>query len=130
LPRRKFPKPADSSSKSIFFKLLKFHLETQKYWMLAVDATLKTKALESVQGARAKGVRRKLNTKIPSKKKLGIVAVEQQIQKVGMHRTAAQTNEPQICHHTQSSLDRFVQWGPHPASIMGSLRSNERLQQD
>jgi hypothetical protein len=54
--------------------------------MLAVDAALKAKALELAQGARAKRVRRKLNTKIPSRKKLGIVAVEHQIRKDGMHR--------------------------------------------
>jgi hypothetical protein len=47
--------------------------------MLAVDAALKAKALESSQRARAKQVRRKLNTKIPSRKKLGIVTIEQQI---------------------------------------------------
>jgi hypothetical protein len=37
-----------------FSELSKFHLETQKYWMLVVDAPLKAKALESAQGTRAK----------------------------------------------------------------------------
>jgi hypothetical protein len=60
-------------------ELSKFYLETQKYWTLAVIAALKAKALESAQRARAKRVRRKLNTKISSKKKLGIVAIEQQL---------------------------------------------------
>ncbi len=40
-----------------FSELSKFYLGTQKYWALAVNATLKAKALESVQGARAKQVR-------------------------------------------------------------------------
>jgi hypothetical protein len=60
-------------------ELSNFHLETQKYWTLAVDTTLKAKALESAQRARTKRVRRKLNTNIPSRKKLGIVDIEQQI---------------------------------------------------
>jgi hypothetical protein len=30
-----------------FSELSKFHLETQKYWTLVVDAALKAKALES-----------------------------------------------------------------------------------
>jgi hypothetical protein len=53
--------------------------------MLAVDAALKTKVLELAWGARAKWVRRKLNTKIPSRKKLGIATVEHQIRKDGIH---------------------------------------------
>jgi hypothetical protein len=96
--------------------------------MLVVDIALKAKALELAQGAGAKRVRRKLNTKTPSRKKLGIVAIEQQIWKDGMHRTVAQTDKSQVPHHSQSSLDSFVQRQPHPASSMGSLRSNKRLQ--
>jgi hypothetical protein len=75
-----------------FSELSTSNLETQKYWTLAVDVALKAKALESVQGARAKRVRRKLNTKIPSRKKLGIAAIEQQICKDGMHRATVQTD--------------------------------------
>jgi hypothetical protein len=104
------PKANQFLLKINFFELSKFHLETQKYWTLAVDAALKAKALESAQGARAKQVRRKLNTKIPSRKKLGIETIEQQIQKDGMHRTVAQIDESQVLHRSQSSLDSFVQW--------------------
>ncbi len=75
-----------------FSELSSYHLETQKYWTLAVDAALKAKALESARGARAKRVQRKLNTKIPNRKKLGIAIVEQQIRKDGMHRAAAQSD--------------------------------------
>ncbi len=110
-----------------FSKLSKCHIETQKYWMLVVDAALMAKALESAQGTRAKWVRRKLNTKIPSRKKLGIVTIEQQIWKDGMHSTAAQTDKSQFLHRSQSSLDSFVQQQPHPASIMGRLRSKKGL---
>jgi hypothetical protein len=39
-----------------FSELSSYHLETQKYWTLAVDAALKAKALESARGAQAKRV--------------------------------------------------------------------------
>jgi hypothetical protein len=73
--------------------------------MLAVDVALKAKALESVQGARAKRVRRKLNTKITSRKKLGIATKEQQqICKDGMHRAMVQTDALQANDCSQLSL--------------------------
>jgi hypothetical protein len=34
-----------------FSELLKFHIDTQTYWTLAMDAALKAKALESAWGA-------------------------------------------------------------------------------
>ncbi len=110
-----------------FSKLSKSHLETQKYWILAVDAALKAKVLELAWGARAKQVRWKLNTKIPSRKKLGIATVEHQIRKDGMHRAVVQMDSVQAINCSQISLDKFVKRRPHPASIMGSLRSNKRL---
>jgi hypothetical protein len=110
-----------------FSELSKSHLKTQKYWMLAVDAALKAKALESAWEARAKWVRWKLNTKIPSRNKLGIATVEHPIRKDGMHRAAVQTDGVQAINCSQISLDKFVKRQPHPVSIMGSLRSNKRL---
>ena len=95
--------------------------------MLAVDAALKAKALESAQGARAKRVRRKLNTKIPSRKKLGIATMEHQIRKDGMHPAGVQMDGVQAIDCSQIFLDKFVKLQPHPASIMGSLRSNKRF---
>jgi hypothetical protein len=110
-----------------FSELSSYHLETQKYWTLAVDPALKAKALESARGAQTKLVRRKLNTKIPSRKKLGIVIIEKQIRKDGMHRAAAQPDALQPSDGSQVSLDRFVQRQPHLASIMGNMKSNKRL---
>jgi hypothetical protein len=110
-----------------FSKLSKSHLETQKCWMLAVDAALKAKALELAQGARAKRVRWRLNTKIPSRKNVGIATVEHQICKDSMHRAVVQMDGIQAIDCSQISLDKFVKRRPHPASIMGSLRSNKRL---
>jgi hypothetical protein len=111
-----------------FSELSTSNLKTQKYWMLAVDAALKAKALESAQGARAKRIKWKLNTKIPSRKKLGIATIEQQIRKGIMHRAMAQTDALQANDCSQLSLDRFMQQQPHPASIMGRLRSDKRMQ--
>jgi hypothetical protein len=88
-----------------FSKLSKSHHKTQKYWMLAVDATLKAKALESARGARAKRVRQKLNTMIPSRKKLGIATVEHQIHKDGMHWAAVQMDGVQAINCSQISLE-------------------------
>jgi hypothetical protein len=109
-----------------FSRLSTLHLETQKYWTLAVDADLKAKELESARGARAKWVRWKLNTKFPCRTKLGIATIEQRICKDSMHRAPVQNDALQINNFSQLSLERFVQRQPHPASIMGSLRSNKR----
>ena len=92
-----------------------------------MDAAIKAKALELARGARAKRMRRRLNTKITSRTKLGTSAVEQQIRKDGMHRTSSQSDTGQVNNIPQITLDRFVKRRPHPASIMGSMKSNKRL---
>ncbi len=103
-----------------FSELSASHLETQKYWTLAVDAALKANVLEYAQGQQSKHVWQKVNTKIPSRKKLGIAIIEHQICQDGMHAEVPpdilQTNN---CH--QLPLDRFIKWRPHPASIIASL---------
>jgi hypothetical protein len=91
-----------------FSELTKAHLETQTYWTLAVDAAIMAKALELAQGARAKRIRRRLNTKIASRTKLGIMAVQQQIGKDGMHRTTSQSDALQASDSSQLTLDCFV----------------------
>ena len=109
------------------YELTKSHLENQTYWTLAMDAAIKAKALELARGAWAKRMRRQLNTKIASRTKLSITAVEQQIHKDGMHRTSSQSDAVQVNVIPQITLDRFVKRQPHPASIMGSMKSNKRL---
>jgi hypothetical protein len=109
-----------------FSELSKHHLETQRYWTLAVDAALKANALEQARGAQAKRVRRKLNTKIPSRRKLGIAAVEHQIRQDGMHQ-AGPSNNPHATDPLQSSLATFIRRRPHPASVIAGLRSSKRL---
>jgi len=92
-----------------------------------MDAAITAKKLESALGARAKRIRCRLNTKIPSRTKLGITAVEQQIRKDGMHRATPQHDAIQATDSSQLSLDCFVRRRPHPASIMGNMKSNKRL---
>ncbi len=90
-----------------------------------VDAAITAKALELAQGAWAKPIRRQLNTKIASRMKLGITAVQQQIRKNGMHRTTSQFDALQASDSSQLTLDCFVKKRPHPASIMADMESNK-----
>ncbi len=58
-----------------FNELTAAHLETQRYWTLAMDAAIATRHQEQQRGAQTKCIQRKLNRKIPSHKKLGITEV-------------------------------------------------------
>jgi hypothetical protein len=109
-----------------FSELTKAHLETQTYWTLAMDAAITAKALELARGARAKRIRCQLNTKIASRTKLGITAVQQQIPKDGMHMTTSQSDALQASDSSQLTLDCVVKKLPHPASIIADMRSNKR----
>jgi hypothetical protein len=60
-----------------FTNLTSSHLETQRYWTLPVNVALAAKQLERKRGACSKRIGHTLNRKIPSQKKLGIVAIEQ-----------------------------------------------------
>jgi hypothetical protein len=82
-----------------FTELSRLHVETQKYWILAVNAALTAQNRELARGAREKRARGRTNTGIPSRRKLGLVAIEQQIRKDGMHRPPT-SNDPST-HHTQ-----------------------------
>ncbi len=62
-----------------FTELSRFHIETQKYWTLAVNAACTAQELNSARGTWAKQAKQVANTRIASRKKLGIVAIEQQI---------------------------------------------------
>jgi hypothetical protein len=59
-----------------FTKLSKFHIETQKYWTLVVTAACTAQELNLARGAQAKQAKNAVNTRIASRKKLGIVAIE------------------------------------------------------
>jgi hypothetical protein len=125
--------PEDVPAKSQFLletnfsELSKFHIESQKYWILAVNAALAAKQCQLALGACARQVRNKVNQKLPSQAKLGIVAIKQQIRLDLCHSLLHQ--EKHTWYHTsnQSSLDGLVSKQPHPASILNSMRSNKHL---
>jgi hypothetical protein len=109
-----------------FTDLSRFHIEAQKYWILAVNAARMAQDLALARGARTKGAKQKVNAKILSRKKLGIVNIKQQIRRDGMHWCITQTGtDPD--HNTQPLIDHFVMKQPHPASIVAALRSNKCL---
>jgi hypothetical protein len=96
--------------------------------MLAVKAVLTTQNLEATRGAKLKCIRKKRNAKIPSRKKLGVVAVEQQIKEDGMHHNSNPTNQIHNAHHNQTTLTSFITKRPHSSSALNALKSNKHLQ--
>jgi hypothetical protein len=108
-----------------FTELSKYYPETQKYWILAVNADLAAQNQERARGARAKQVRNQVNTKIPSRQKLGMVAIEQQIQKDGMHQPP--TSNDITGHHTQPTIEPYVRKQTLPSAAMNLLESNKRM---
>jgi hypothetical protein len=62
-----------------FTELTTSHLEIQQYWTLAMNAALTAQQLNQQQGAHLKRAHQKVNIIIPSRKKLGVTAIEQQI---------------------------------------------------
>jgi hypothetical protein len=111
-----------------FSKLSKFHTESQKYWISAVNAALTAKQCLSALGAHARQVRDKVNRKLFSQTKLGIVATEQQIRWDLCHSLLCQEEHMRFNTSNQSSLDRLVSKRPHPVSILNLMRPNECLQ--
>ena len=109
-----------------FTELSQLHVETQKYWILAVNAALTAQNRELARGAREKWARGRTNTRIPSRRKLGLVAIEQQIRKDGMHRPPT-SNDPST-HHTQTTVVPYARKRPHPATAVCLLKSNKRMQ--
>jgi hypothetical protein len=103
-----------------------FHIETQKYWTLAVWA-IHAKTLEQARGTCSKQIKQKNNSKIPSRKKMGIVAIKQQIRQDGHHKNPCNKEPTREKDNNQSTLDKFILKRPHPASIMTILKSNKRL---
>jgi hypothetical protein len=108
-----------------FTELTCSHLKTQWYWTFAVHAALKEKQLEDRRGARLKWIRKRLHKKIPSRKKLGKMVVEQQIRADGMHQLSGTTDRLNI--RDQTTLTSFIQKSPRPSSASIMLTSNKRL---
>jgi hypothetical protein len=74
-----------------------------------------------------KWIRNRINAKIPSRRKLGLVAIEQQIRKDGMHRTSVQGGASQAVNLTQTSLELFVHKRLHPSAMMSLQKPNKTL---
>jgi len=99
-----------------FSELSKHHLETQRYWTLAVVAALKANALEQARGARAKRVRQKLNTKVPSQRKLGIAASSTRSDRMGCIKQAP-----------PATLTLSTPFNPHLPRSSGGILTQPRL---
>ncbi len=110
-----------------FTELTKAHLETQQYWTLAMNAALTARQEEHQQGACIKRVRRKLNRKIPSRKKLGITAVKHQIRLDGMHCHPNTTISNDIAHPKQTTLTSLTAKHTHPSATLLTLKLNKRF---
>jgi hypothetical protein len=75
-------------------------------------------------GRRAKRIKLKVNLKTPSRKKLGIMAVEMQIRRDQMYSTA----EKNIYFaHSEPTIIKYLKKRPHPAATFASAGSNKRL---
>ncbi len=112
-----------------FTDLTSSHLETQRYWTLAMKAALTARQLERKRGARIKQIRHRVNRKIPSQKKLGVAAVEQQIQLDRMHQPPNSNSSDDTNHGSQTTLTSLIIKYPHPSSTLTTLKSNKRLRE-
>jgi hypothetical protein len=64
------------------------HIKNQQYWIIALQAAITAGQRSAAAGGRAKRIRPKVNLKLPSRTKLGIMAVEMQIRQDQMHTPA------------------------------------------
>jgi len=92
-----------------FNNLNKSNVESQmqKYWILAINAALTAQRRQLAQGARAKRTTDKVNRKLPSRTKLGIVAVEQQIRSDQHHFLPHQEEHTRFRESNQSWINGF-----------------------
>jgi hypothetical protein len=94
---------------------------------IAVNAALNAQHQELTRGARLKHIRKNLNQKIPSRKNLGIVALEQEIRADGIHTHSSQGTQASSKDHTHATLAHFINKRPHPSNPINTLNSNKRL---
>ena len=109
-----------------FTKLTSSHIETQRLWTLADNMALAAKQLEHKRGTCSKRIQHRLNRNIPSRKKLGIVAIEQQIRNDGMHQAPRITHSKDSQLH-QTTLNLPILKQPHPSLTFLSHKSNKYL---
>ncbi len=110
-----------------FSDLSEFHVELQTYWILAVNAALSARRCQLALGVLARRIKEKVNRKLPSWTKLGIVAIEQKIRTDLCHSLSRHEEHTRYHMSTQSSLDGFIVKWPHPALTMSSMKSYKCL---
>ncbi len=79
-PAEEIPEESKFLLEINFGKLTKSHIKNQQYWIIALQAVITAGQRSAAAGSRAKRIRHKVNLKLPSRTKLGITAVEMQIQ--------------------------------------------------
>ena len=121
------PDNADSYSRSTLQNSQHLTWSPQQYWTFAINAALMAQQLDRQQGACLKRAHQKVNRKIPSRKKLGVTAVEQQIQLDGMHQPPTNNNANDGTHLNQTPLTSLIIKQPHPSSTIITLKSNKHL---
>jgi hypothetical protein len=95
---------------------------------MAINAALTAQRRQLARGARAKKIADKVNRKLPSRTKLGIVAVEQQIRLDQRHFLPRQEEHTRFQESNQSSINGFfTKKQPHPAAIVSLFKSNKHL---
>jgi hypothetical protein len=92
-----------------------------------MNAALTAQQLDQQQGARLKRTRQKVNRKIPSRKKLGVTAIEHQIWLDRMHQPPTANNANNSTHLNQTPLTSLIIKQPHPLSTIITLKSNKCL---
>ena len=107
-----------------FGNLTRSHIENQQYWIIALQAAITAGRQIAAAGSHARRIHHRVNRKLPSRTKLGITAVEMQIQRDRMHLAA---NDNALFPHNEPSITKFLTKRPHPASIFAQFRSNKRL---
>jgi hypothetical protein len=103
-----------------FNDLNKSNMESQKYWILAIQAALTAQQCQLAQGARAKRIKDKVNRKLPSRTKLGIVAVEQQIRLDQRHYLQSQEEHTRFQESNQSSISGYLTKNAHTQLPLGA----------
>ncbi len=121
-PPEEIPKESKFLLEIDFGELTMSHLKNQQYWIIALQAAITVGQRSAAAGGQAKRIRHKINLKLPSRTKLGITAVEMQIQRDQMH-TPARNDAPSP--PTESSINRFLKKQPHLLAIFAQYHSNK-----
>ena len=127
MPPEDIPKESKFLLEINYGDLTKSHIESQQYWIIALQAAITAGHRSAAAGSRARRIRHRVNRKLPSRSKLGITAVERQIRHDCMHLTANDIT-PFPGNETEPSITTFLtRKRPHPAAIFAQYRSNKCL---